>query len=311
VPVNDSAFKWLMSFQPQQFVDRFCPGAQFVKMLPTELPRDPQRADTLAQVHFPKTKSDPGDYGLHLEAQTKADSTMPRRMCTYGLLAEERDKLIVLSTAIYLEKCKTPTPPWRQLGPGGRVIRVFDYGVVRLWEEPVDDWLAAGQVGLLPFVPFLKGATISSLEPVAAALGQIPDPLERANSIYYTVAFAERVFTPAVVNSFLRRSKVLDAYLKESPLYQEILEKGLAEGMSQGMAQGMAEGMAEGISQGEVKALHNAILRIVRKRFSPLFAVAEAHLSTIANLPKLQEILDELPYAPDEAAAKQILGLSA
>ncbi len=42
------------------------------------------------------------------------------------------------------------------------------------WEESVADWLASGQVGLLPFVPFLKGATIDDLEPVAEALQEIP-----------------------------------------------------------------------------------------------------------------------------------------
>jgi predicted transposase YdaD len=292
MPNNDSAFKWLVSFRPQDYVDRFCPGARFVRLLPTELSREPLRADALIEVQPAKAKGNaPGNFALHFEVQTKADPTIPRRLCIYGLLAEQRDDLVVLSTVIYLEKCKTPTPPWRQIGPGGRVIHTFDYNVVRLWEEPVEDLLASGQVGLLPLFPFLKGATLAMLEPVAAALEQIPDPAARANSIYYTLAFAKRVFTPAAVNVFLRRSQMLDQFIKESPMYQEIIDQGA--------------------EQGELRTLRRSILHVVQRRFAPLFAVAEAHVTTLTDPDQLQAILDDLPYAPDEAAAKHILGLPA
>lgn len=217
MPTNDSAFKWLVSFRPQDYVDRFCPGARFVRMLPTELSREPLRADALVEVEPPKAKGkSPGNFALHL-------------------------------------------------------------------------------------FPFLKGATLATLDPVVAALDQIPDPAQRSSSLYDTIAFAERVFTPATVTTFLRRNVMLDKLIKDSPFYQEIRKEGLAEGRT--------EGLAEGVEQGQLHTLRRSILRVVQRRFTPLFAVAEAHISTMTDVDRLQVILDDLPYAPDEAAAKHILGL--
>ena len=54
---NDSAFKLLVQYQPQQYVDRFFPfpGAVYAGMLPTELAREPLRADVLLRVRYPAT----------------------------------------------------------------------------------------------------------------------------------------------------------------------------------------------------------------------------------------------------------------
>jgi predicted transposase YdaD len=207
-------------------------------------------------------------------------------MCTYGLLTEERDGLPVLSTVLYLERCATPASPWRQLGPAGRVIHEFTFSVVRLWEEPVADWLAAGQVGLLPFVPFLSGATIDDLEPVAEALQEIPDPSQRDSSIFYTISFANRVFTPAVVNAFLRRNPMLDTFLRESPLYQEILEEGAEQ------------------------EARKTILLIVEQRFPTLLAEAAKHIATITNIDQLRTITATLVSIQDEDAVRALFPLS-
>ncbi|MBA3824696.1 MAG: hypothetical protein H0X24_12480 [Ktedonobacterales bacterium] len=291
---NDSAFKLLVQYQPQQYVDRFFPfpGAVYAGMLPTELAREPLRADVLLRVRYP---AEGGQYyGLHFEAQTKADKYIERRLCTYNLLAEEQyDDLVMLSTVVYFERCPTPTPPWQRFGPDGRVMHQFDYTVVKLWEIPVADWLSSGQVGLLPLVPFLKGATVADLEGVSEALEQIPDPLQRANTTYYTISFAKRVFTVPVVNDFLRRNKMIDTLIKESPFYSEIIELG----------------REEGVVTGELQSIRATIMRFVQKRFPDLTAEAEKHLATISDIPTLEAMIDVIPYVPDAAAARAALGL--
>lgn len=50
---NDSAFKYLLSVAPAQFVARFVPGAEYVETLPTEFPRAPLRADALLRIRMP------------------------------------------------------------------------------------------------------------------------------------------------------------------------------------------------------------------------------------------------------------------
>ena len=273
-----------MQFQPQQYVDRFFPGATYVQMLPTELAREPVRADVLLEARLAGKA-----FGAHFEVQTRADATMGRRLCTYNLLAEEQHHLPMLSTVIYLEKCATVSSPWQRLGPDEKPIHTFHFHVVRLWEEPVEEWLAAGQVGLMPFVPFLKGATIESLEPVAEALAQIPDPLHRSSSVYYMLSFAERVFTPAVVNSFLRRNPMLDTFLQESPLYEEILSKGREEG--------------------DLRTVREDINSILGYRFPHLKDEGAAHLTTIKDLDLLRQLVLQIAIVPDEASARAALGL--
>jgi hypothetical protein len=86
-------------------------------------------------------------------------------------------------------------------------------------------------------------------------------------------------------------------FVKESPIYQEIIDLGVEQGREQGL------------EQGRVLALRAAILRVVQRRFAPLFAIAEPHIIALSDPAKLQAILDDLPYAPDEAAARSILGL--
>ncbi len=43
--------------------------------------------------------------------------------------------------------------------------------------------------------------------------------------------------------------------MKESVIYQSILQEGLAEGKAKGIAEGIAEGMAKGIAEGKAKGI--------------------------------------------------------
>lgn len=288
MPANDNAFKLLVQYAPQQFVDRFFPGAVYVGTLPTELPREPLRADALLRVRYPAENGE--DYALHIEVQTGSDATMPLRLCTYALLAMARDHVKVISRVIYLEKCATPSTPWRVAGPDGTIIE-YHFQVIKLWEESVDDWLASGQVGLLPFVPFLKGATVASLDQVIAELEAIVEPVQRSSSLYYTIAFAKRTFGPDVINDYLRRNEMLDTFLRESPFYQEIL--------------------AEGEKTGELRGLRESVIALVRQRFSAIVQEAEARLAHIDEPEQLRELVVQVATAPDEAAVRQALGMSA
>ena len=116
---------------------------------------------------------------------------------------------------------------------------------------------------------------------------------------------------------------MLDTFLQESPLYQEIIEKGEQTGMQRGEQIGLQRGEQIGLQRGEqiglqrgeqigeLQALRVTIMRFVKKRFADLVNAAEVHLETINEPLKLQAIVDEIPYAPDEAAARALLGLPA
>lgn len=289
---NDSAFKVLVQQEPQAFVKRFLPGAVFRGMLPTELSREPLRSDALLHVSYPAENGT--DYVLHLEVQTKADATMPRRLCTYGLLAMEQQKLPVLSTVIYLERCATPQTPWQVYGPTGLLLE-YHFHIVRLWEEDLDEWMALDAPGLLVFAPLLHGASIDRIDQVIAAIDTLPDPAQRANHLHYLMHFAKRSFGATAVNDYLRRHPVLDQIIQEWPFYQEILAKGELNGEVKGRQNGM----------------RTNIIALISQRFPSLLADAEKHVITITDLQQLSDMVVQVALAPDEASARASLGLIA
>ena len=88
---------------------------------------------------------------------------------------------------------------------------------------------------------------------------------------------------------------MLDKYLEEWPLYQEIFEKGFQLGLQKSKLEG----------------LRPIIMLFVKKRFPALADEAEVHLDEMVDLTRLQMMMDEIPYVPDEAAARALLGLPA
>lgn len=309
MPTNDSAFKILLSYAPQQFVDVLLPGARFLEQLSTELAREPLRADVLLLVEYPAGSG--RHYILHLEAQTDADATMPRRLCEYTIWALGKYHLPVLSIVIYLERGATPPSPWTVPGPFGNVL-TFEFIVLRLWETPVEQWLAPGHPGLTPFAPLLQGATVETLGQVADRLQDVPEPVQRANALYYAVSFAKRAFGVAATNEFLRRHPVIDAYIKDSPFYQEIIdlgrEQGLKQGREQGRELGLEQGLEQGIVAGETEALRTAVIAVLARRFPELTA-APATIAAITDLARLRLLVVEVAVAPDVEAVRRLLDL--
>lgn len=282
MPANDNAFKTIVQYQPQEFVSKFLPGAVYVGMLPTELSREPLRADALLRVRYPADNGE--EYALHLEVQTGADPEMPRRLCTYSVLASARDRLPVHSVVIYLEPCATPVSPWRQIGPNGPILE-YHFHVMRLWEESLDDWLAAGFAGMMIFAPLLKGASINRMEEIAEAVGHIPDPEQRKNSLHYLVHFADRAFGQQAVLDYLRGHPMFDQIIAESGFYKEILQRG------------------------EIETRRSDILAIVADRFPYLENDAQEYLQKIADTATLREALLNIARASDEISARTALGL--
>ncbi|HKD77578.1 MAG TPA: hypothetical protein VKB76_18885, partial [Ktedonobacterales bacterium] len=83
------------------------------------------------------------------------------------------------------------------------MIHTFHYQVIKLWEEPVEGWLNAGLVGLLPFVPLLKGATPESLDQAVDQIVQQQSASpERGTTIDLLLMFAGRTFGDTTIIEF-------------------------------------------------------------------------------------------------------------
>jgi hypothetical protein len=98
---------------------------------------------------------DPTPWLLHIDLQSSWDGTLGRRALKYNVLAHDRHELPVHTALILLRPEADSahlTGTYRYRPPHGGSEVVFDYQVVRLWQEPVERFLDGGS-GVLPLAP--------------------------------------------------------------------------------------------------------------------------------------------------------------
>ena len=86
--------------------------------------------------------------------------------------------------------------------------------------------------------------------------------------------------------------------MEESVTYQAIVRKGYERGVREGVSQGRSEGLDKGLRLGEV----NALLRIGTRRFGPPSAEIIAQIEAIAELDRLNLLLDRVTISDSWAA---------
>jgi predicted transposase YdaD len=163
----------------------------------------------------------------------------------------------------------------------------FHYEVIRLWQEPVEIYLQAGMAAL----PLATLCKLPTDKPLPEALSDVVREINGRFRREATDAEAARLMTAAYILTGLRVKKgELAAIYKGIGLMQEstAFDEAIEEGLAQGLAQGLARGLARGIVQGQVQTL----LRQGRKRFGPPDAAAEAELTSIKDLDRLERLAD-------------------
>jgi len=277
MPKNDNAFKVMLQYHPEQFVAWLLPGAEYIDMLPAELPRESLYADALLRVRYQ------GEiYVLHIEIQTDADSAILGRMLQYLAYIWLRYKLKVLTVLIYLEPVTTVTSPWQLDGPVAP-INTFHFQVARLWEEPVEHWLQSGNLSLLIFTPLLKDATLASFDQAAEVIQQAANPAERDNALNYLVLFAMRKFGRSIITNHIRGNPVLDTYITQSEWYQEILQRGEERGEQRGEQRGELRGaqrMAQRALEGRFGTVPQDVLDALAQADEATLEAIVLHITT-------------------------------
>jgi predicted transposase YdaD len=172
--------------------------------------------DKLLRVH-----ADP-EYLLHLDFQAGHDSAqLPRRLKLYNAVQEYKYGLPVLSVAVLLHPgADSPqlTGLCQRLLPGEDApYSLLRYGVLRVWELPVEQLLNGG-LGLLPLAPISN---------IAAA--EVPDVLRRLNERLQRMAqpaLAEDLWMSTGILMRMRYSEEFLAMLpevlramRESPIF--------------------------------------------------------------------------------------------
>ncbi len=171
---------------------------------------------------------------VQVEFQSARDADLDERVLAYNVLARRRHRVPVRSVVFLLRPAAGPpgvrgSVRWAEAS-GARLP--FDYDLVRVWQLPAEQLLAAG-IGTLPLAPVAAVGRTA----VRSVIGQVRDRLDREVPAPQAAELmhATRILTGLRYN----RAEVQDLFrgvqhMRESSYYQEILDEGRVEGRVEG-----------------------------------------------------------------------------
>ncbi|RCJ33277.1 flagellar assembly protein H [Nostoc punctiforme NIES-2108] len=196
------------------------------ELSPKELSLEPIRADALILLQSEQSI-------LHLEFQTQVDAEIPFRMIDYRLRVYRRfpDKAMH-QVVIYLKQTNSNLVQQNTFTIAGTR---HEFAVIRLWEQPTEVFLRTP--GLLPLA--VLSSTIEPeviLNEVAREINAITELRTQSNIAASTAILAGLVLEKEVIKRVLRSD-----IMRESAIYQDILQEGKAKGKAEGKAEALLE----------------------------------------------------------------------
>jgi predicted transposase YdaD len=245
--------RWLAKHYPELPHDM---EATEVEVLKTELPVEPIRADFVTFIRA-------ADVLLHIEFHLDPTSDPPLafRMLEYWVRLFRRYRTPARQVVLLLKS----TPAAREMPnifTAGMTHHSFH--VLRLWEVEATELL--DDEALLPLAVLGKAASEEALlRETAARVERMTDASQRANVSACVQVLAGLRFDRALIRALFREEA-----MRESVIYQEIIERGLAQGIERGLAQGIAQGIEHGLAQGSHLEAIRLARTLLERRFGPL-----------------------------------------
>jgi predicted transposase YdaD len=241
--------RWLARHYPELPHDM---EAAEVEVLKTELPVEPIRADFVTFIRAAGVL-------LHIEfhLDPASDPPLAFRMLEYWVRLFRRYRTPARQVVLLLKS----TPAAREM-PGTFTAGMthHSFHVLRLWEVDATELL--DDEALLPLAVLGKAASDEALlRETAARVERMTDATQRANVSACAQVLAGLRFDRTLIRALFREEA-----MRESVIYQEIIERGLAQGIERGLAQGVERGLAQG-SHLEAIRLARTLLE---RRFGPL-----------------------------------------
>jgi predicted transposase/invertase (TIGR01784 family) len=186
------------------------------ELSPKELSLEPIRADALILLQSEQNI-------LHLEFQTQTDAEIPFRMIDYRLRVYRRfPHKAMHQVVIYLKQTNSTLVQQNTFTISGTH---HEFTIIRLWEQPTQVFLRTP--GLLPFA--VLSSTIDPeavLNQVAREINSMTESRNQSNIAASTAILAGLVLDKEVIRRVLRSD-----IMRESVIYQDILEEGKAEAL--------------------------------------------------------------------------------
>jgi predicted transposase YdaD len=213
--------RWLARHYPELPHDM---EAAEVEVLKTELPVEPIRADFVTFIRAAGVL-------LHIEfhLDPASDPPLAFRMLEYWVRLFRRYRTPARQVVLLLKS----TPAAREMPSTFTAgMTHHSFHVLRLWEVDATELL--DDEALLPLAVLGRAASDEALlRETAARVERMTDASQRANVSACAQVLAGLRFDRTLIRAFFREEA-----MRESVIYQEIIERGLAQGVERGLAQG-------------------------------------------------------------------------
>ena len=242
--------------------------------------------------------SERGERIVHVEAESWWKNVMPKRMADYGAREWLKYKLPVECFVLLLTDRGLPKHPRTMARiDAGDVQITVQYRIVRLSQISAKQILKTRSEYLLPFIP-LMNRTIKDLEAGAKLITEIEDEQQRSELSLYFSVFSGVEYNAADVLELVGRNRMaIMELMKESWVYQDIVNKSLTKGR--------IEGREEGREEGQLELAHNMLSQLVARRF-PAASVAKK-IAQLHDVAALKELCLDFHEIQDAVALRQRL----
>jgi len=265
----DNLCKYLAEKYPDKFASWLLgePTTK-VEVLKTELSLEPIRADS---VTFLRTQSQI----LHLEFQVQVPTgkPMPLRMLNYFVRLYWQYNLPVTQVLIWLQQTSNSAVFESEFRQG---LTSHGYQVIRMWEQPPEPLLT--DPALLPMAVLAASDDATELlNQVAAEVAKIESNVQRREISASTEILAGLRFNKNLIRNLFR-----EEIMRESVIYQDILEEGRQKGKQEGRQEGKQEGKQE-------EAL-TMVMRPLTRRFGVLDVDLQSRLGEL-SVTQLEDLI--------------------
>ncbi|MEA1865392.1 MAG: hypothetical protein U9N46_09420 [Euryarchaeota archaeon] len=196
-----------------------------LKQISESLPSDERLVDFLAKMTGDEESI------LHVEFQTKYDSNMPMRMLAYHARIVDRYRLPVYPVVVYLTQTDRPIETTYSSHVGNKHIFTFNYDVIKVWELKSKTVFKDELSGLYALTPLMPDADLAECR--EKLIWAVEHNLISASSYMCMATFARLKYSKEVVKNMIE-----DKLLKQSPLYEDLMEEGRVEGRVEGRGEG-------------------------------------------------------------------------
>jgi len=274
----DITLKYLSDKFPKHFVEFIIDGFEGeVTPLDKELPTNKRQTDYLVKVKDTSLNNGIEDFILHIEFQSSHDVDMPQRMMAYYARIVDKHKLPVYPVVVYLNQTDENRTIQSEYMSSiyNEDIMKFRYKVVKVWEIDSTRIIGNSLYGLFPIIPLTSHEIASEKEYLETCFDlvqnvDIDDKVLKSEMLVCTSILAGLKYPKDMIKSLMK-----EEIMKESVIYQDILNEGKVEGKAEGKAEGMEE----------------SIISVLSTRFDNVSANLVEMVHHIKNKSKLNDFL--------------------